>query len=84
MVAINKKLMQLRRVKLLIDIVQDRIKQLIMRQNAKQMSNHYQFLEDKRIDSLIEMSDMPVTLVTGRMGQNYHKEKSKSEIINIS
>ncbi|AGL89201.1 putative transposase [Limosilactobacillus fermentum F-6] len=52
MVAINKELMQLRRVKLPIDIVQDRIKQLTMRQNAKQMSNHYQFLEDKRIDSL--------------------------------
>ena len=52
MVAINKELMQLRRVKLPIDIVRDRIKQLTMRQNAKQMSNHYQFLEDKRIDSL--------------------------------
>ena len=32
--------------------VQDRIKQLTMHQNAKQMSNHCQFLEDKRIDSL--------------------------------
>ena len=52
MVAIDKELMQLRRVKLLIDTVQDRIKQLTTRQNAKQMSNHYQFLEDKRIDSL--------------------------------
>ena len=63
MVAINKELMQLRRVKLPIDIVQDRIKQLTMRQNAKQMSNHYQFLEDKRIDSLTKANAI----------QNYRK-----------
>ncbi len=63
MVAINKELMQLRRVKLPIDVVQDRIKQLTMRQNAKQMSNHYQFLEDKRIDSLTKANAI----------QNYRK-----------
>ena len=63
MVAINKELMQLRRIKLPIDIVQDRIKQLTMRQNAKQMSNHYQFLEDKRIDSLTKANAI----------QNYQK-----------
>ena len=63
MVAINKELMQLRRVKLPIDIVRDRIKQLTMRQNAKQMSNHYQFLEDKRIDSLTKANAI----------QNYRK-----------
>ncbi|UTF47647.1 RNA-guided endonuclease InsQ/TnpB family protein [Limosilactobacillus fermentum] len=63
MVAINKELMQFRRVKLPIDIVQDRIKQLTMRQNAKQMSNHYQFLEDKRIDSLTKANAI----------QNYRK-----------
>ena len=63
MVAINKELMQLRRVKLPIDIVQDRIKQLTMRQNAKQMPNHYQFLEDERIDSLTKANAI----------QNYRK-----------
>ena len=63
MVAINKELMRLRRVKLPIDIVRDRIKQLTMRQNAKQMSNHYQFLEDKRIDSLTKANAI----------QNYRK-----------
>ncbi len=60
---LTKELMQLRRVKLPIDIVQDRIKQLTMRQNAKQMSNHYQFLEDKRIDSLTKANAI----------QNYRK-----------
>lgn len=63
MVAIGKELMQLRRVRLPIDTVQDRIKQLTMRQNAKQMSNHYQFLEDKRIDSLAKANAI----------QNYRK-----------
>ena len=37
MVAINKELWQLKQVKLLIDTVQSRIKQLELRQNAKQM-----------------------------------------------
>lgn len=63
MVAIGKELMQLRRVKLPIDTVQDRIKQLTMCQNAKQMSNHYQFLEDERIDSLAKANAI----------QNYRK-----------
>lgn len=65
MVAIGKELMQLRRVRLLIDTVQDRIKQLTMRQNAKQMSNHYQFLEDKRIDSLAKANAIQNT---GKLG----------------
>ncbi len=63
MVAIGKELMQLRRVKLPIDTVQDRIQQLTLRQNAKQMSNHYQFLEDRRIDSLTKANAI----------QNYRK-----------
>lgn len=63
MVAIGKELMQLKRVKLPIDTVQDRIEQLTLRQNAKQMSNHYQFLEDKRIDSLAKANAI----------QNYRK-----------
>lgn len=63
MVAIGKELMQLCRVKLPIDTVQDRIKQLTMRQSAKQMSNHYKFLEDERIDSLAKANAI----------QNYRK-----------
>src|SRR5699024_5880867 len=43
-----------------------RIKQLTMRQNAKQMSNHYQFLEDKRIDSFTKANAM----------QNYRKARN--------
>ncbi|MFR0582140.1 RNA-guided endonuclease InsQ/TnpB family protein [Limosilactobacillus mucosae] len=63
MVAIGKELWQLNRVKLPIDTVQDRIQQLKLRRNAKQMSNHFQFLEDKRIDSLAKANAI----------QNYYK-----------
>ena len=63
MVAIGKELWQLNRIKLSIDTVQDRIQQLKLRQNAKQMSNHFQFLEDKRIDSLAKANAI----------QNYYK-----------
>ncbi|MEE6665783.1 helix-turn-helix domain-containing protein, partial [Limosilactobacillus fermentum] len=63
MVAINKELWQLKQVKLPIDTVQSRIKQLELRQNAKQMSNHFQFLGDKRIDSLTKANAI----------QNYRK-----------
>lgn len=63
MVAIDKELWQLNRVKLPIDTVQDRIQQLKLRRNAKQMSNHFQFLEDKRIDSLAKANAI----------QNYYK-----------
>lgn len=63
MVAIGKELWQLSRVRLPIDTVQDRIQQLKLRRNARQMSNHFQFLEDKRIDSLAKANAI----------QNYYK-----------
>lgn len=52
MVAINKELWQLRRVKLPIGTVQSRINQLKERKNARKMSNHFQFLNAEGIDSL--------------------------------
>ena len=73
MVAIGKELWQLNRVKLSIDTVQDRIQQLKLRQNAKQMSNHFQFLEYKRIDSLAKANAI----------QNYHTVPSALKTINI-
>lgn len=52
MVSIDRELYQLKQVKLPIDTIINRINQLKLRQNARQMSNHYPFLNDKRIDSL--------------------------------
>lgn len=63
MVAIDKELYQLKQVKIPIAAVIDRINQLKSRQNARQMANHYQFLNDKRIDSLTKANAI----------QNYRK-----------
>lgn len=63
MVAIDKELYLLGKVKVPICLVQERIFQLQQRKNAKQMANHYQFLEDPRVDSLTKANAI----------QNYHK-----------
>ena len=63
MVATNKEIYELSKIKLPIDTVLIRLEQLHLRQNAKQLSNHYLFLNDKRIDSLTKANAI----------QNYHK-----------
>ena len=52
MVAIDQELYQLEKIKLPIDIIQARIKELKSRKSIRNMSNHYQYMQDKRIDSL--------------------------------
>ena len=52
MVAIDKELYQLNDIKLPLDTIESRKKILKLRKNARQLSNHYVFLNDKRIDSL--------------------------------
>lgn len=52
LVTIDKELWQLRQIKLPIDTVQDRVEQLKLRRNVRQMSNHFLFLNDNRVDSL--------------------------------
>lgn len=52
MVAIDQELYHLKQVKLPIDTIQARIVDLESRKNARNMSNHYQYMQDKRIDSL--------------------------------
>jgi len=63
MVALNKELYKLKKITLPIEIVLHRIEQLKSRRSARQLSNHYQFLEDKRIDSLTKANAI----------QNYQK-----------
>jgi len=63
MVALNKELYQLKKITLSIEIVKLRVEQLKSRRNTRQLSNHYQFLEDKRIDSLTKANAI----------QNYQK-----------
>lgn len=63
LVAIDKELYQLKQVKLPIETVIDRINELEKRKNARNMSNHYQYMQDKRIDSLAKANAI----------QNYRK-----------
>ena len=63
MVAIDQELYQLKQIKLPIDIVKERIKELEKRKNARNMSNHYQYMQDKNIDSLAKANAI----------QNYQK-----------
>lgn len=52
MVAIDRELYQLNQVKLPVDTIESRKQTLKLRKNARQLSNHYVFLNDKRVDSL--------------------------------
>ncbi len=63
MVAIDQELYHLKQVKLPIDTIQARIVDLESRKNARHMSNHYQYMQDKRIDSLTKANAI----------QNYQK-----------
>lgn len=63
LVAIDKELYNLEQVKLPIDTIQARIHELKCRKSMKNMSNHYQYMQDERIDSLAK----------NNAGQNYQK-----------
>ena len=63
MVAIDQELYRLKQVKLPIDTIQARINELESRKNARSMSNHYQYMQDERIDSLTKANAI----------QNYQK-----------
>lgn len=52
MVGIDQEIYRLSKVKVPIRLITDRISQLKSRKNARQLSNHFQFLNDKSIDSL--------------------------------
>ncbi len=63
MVAIDQELYQLKQIKLPIDSVVTRIKVLESRKNARNLSNHYQYMQNKDIDSLAKANAI----------QNYQK-----------
>ncbi|MDD1403736.1 RNA-guided endonuclease InsQ/TnpB family protein [Ligilactobacillus salivarius] len=63
MVAIDQELYKLKQVKLPIDSIKERIKELESRKNARNLSNHYQYMQDKNIDSLAKANAI----------QNYQK-----------
>ena len=52
LLSIDRELYQLKRIKLPIDSVRERINELKQRKQHKYLINHYQFMQDKNIDSL--------------------------------
>ena len=63
MVAIDQELYQLKQIKLPIDSILLRIEELEKRKNARNISNHYPYMQDKNIDSLAKANAI----------QNYQK-----------
>ena len=63
MVAIDQELYQLKQIKLPIASILLRIDELEKRKNARNMSNHYPYMQDKNIDSLAKANAL----------QNYQK-----------
>ena len=63
MAAIDQELYQLKQIKLPIDSILLRIEELEKRKNARNMSNHYPYMQDKNIDSLAKANAI----------QNYQK-----------
>ncbi|RYL95822.1 transposase [Sporolactobacillus sp. THM7-4] len=72
-VAIDKEIYQLKLVKIPIDTVLDRIHQLTKRKNAREMSNHYPFLNDDHIDSLTKANAIQNYNRAWKMFRQVHK-----------
>lgn len=73
MVAIDQELYRLKQVKLPIDTIQARISELESRKNARNMSNHYQYMQDERIDSLTKANAIQNYQKSWKMYRKVHK-----------
>ena len=73
MVTIDQELYRLKRVKLPIDTIQARISELENRKNARNMSNHYQYMQDERIDSLTKANAIQNYQKSWKMYRKVHK-----------
>ena len=73
MVAIDQELYRLKQVKLPIDTIQARISELESRKNARNMSNHYQYMQDERIDSLTKANAIQNYQKAWKMYRKVHK-----------
>lgn len=73
MVAIDQELYRLKQIKLPIDTIQVRISELENRKNARNMSNHYQYMQDERIDSLTKANAIQNYQKSWKMYHKVHK-----------
>ena len=73
MVAIDQELYQLKQIKLPIDSILLRIKELEKRKNARNMSNHYPYMQDKNIDSLAKANAIKNYQKAWKMFRKVHR-----------
>lgn len=73
MVGIDQEIYRLSKVKVPIRLITDRILQLKSRKNARQLSNHFQFLNDKSIDSLTKANAIQNYLKAWRQFRKVHR-----------
>lgn len=78
MVAIDQELYCLKQIKLPIDTIQARISELENRKNARNMSNHYQYMQDERIDSLTKANAIQNYQKAWKMYRKVHKAGTPS------
>ncbi|AUI71294.1 RNA-guided endonuclease InsQ/TnpB family protein [Companilactobacillus alimentarius] len=73
LVGIDREVYHLSKIGLPIKIVQTRIDELKRRKKIRELSNHYQYMEDKRIDSLAKANAVQNYLKAWQMFREVHK-----------
>jgi len=73
LVTINKEIYRLRKIGIPIKIVQERIDELNNRKNIRELANHYQYMQDKRIDSLTKANAVLNYSKAWKMFHKVHK-----------
>ena len=73
LVGIDKEIYRLKQIGVSLKIAQDRISELTKRKNIREMSNHYQYMEDKRVDSLAKANAKMSYLRAWKMFREVHK-----------
>ena len=73
LVGIDKEIYRLKQIGISIKYIQDRIIELTKRKNIRELSNHYQYMEDKRVDSLAKANAKMSYLRAWKMFREVHK-----------
>ena len=76
MVAIDQELYQLKQIKLPIASILLRIEELEKRKNARNMSNHYPYMQDKNIDSLAKANAIQNYQKAWKMFRKVHRTET--------
>lgn len=73
LVGIDREIYRLKQMEIFLKSVQDRISELTKRKNIRELSNHYQYMEDKNVDSLAKANAKMSYLKVWKMFRKIHK-----------